>query len=227
MDKPSFTVVQGTGSSVASNEAVIARELKGIEKFIAEQAKHYGFTSQNVESLHHAIQSSDVLRGLEDAPLKNVIVQAFENVKKSSRHAGITDLASAKEVGLADMLEAKKTYALFHGKILPRRPEVMSQLHQQVVSNDAKAMEQAAPTVKKSWLEGVSKEHKINAGIWSAGAAMSMLGLYSAAKRSVGKDEQGVTHIQWTQMGVAIIQACLAAGCGYMAAQTLRAGAQR
>lgn len=67
-------------------------------------------------------------------------------------------------------------------------------------------------------------ENKVNGGIWLAGAALSLLGTYHAAKNSLTKDEQGERHVQWSQVGVALIQASLAAGCAFMGVQSLRAG---
>jgi hypothetical protein len=73
-------------------------------------------------------------------------------------------------------------------------------------------------------VRNATPENKVNGGIWLVGAALSLLGTYSAAKNSLTKDEQGERHFQWSQVGVALIQAGLAAGCASMGVQSLRAG---
>ncbi|MDX2095646.1 MAG: hypothetical protein SFW64_06895 [Alphaproteobacteria bacterium] len=77
---------------------------------------------------------------------------------------------------------------------------------------------------KSRWLESVATENKVNAGIWGAVAALSMFGVYSAAKNSVVPDESGKPQVQWSQVGVALLEACMVAGCTYMGVQALRAG---
>ncbi len=69
----------------------------------------------------------------------------------------------------------------------------------------------------------LSSEQKMNAGMWMVFAALSALGCYGAAKHSIAKDEDGKSHVQWTQTGIALLQAALVAGCTYMGAQAVRA----
>lgn len=75
--------------------------------------------------------------------------------------------------------------------------------------------------------EAVPVEHKINAGMWGAGALMGAFGFASAAKNSVQQDAEGKNQIQWSSVGVALLQGALAAGCAYMGAQALRSGVGR
>lgn len=75
--------------------------------------------------------------------------------------------------------------------------------------------------------DAVPVEHKINAGMWGVGALMAAFGFASAAKNSVQQDAEGNRHVQWSSVGVALLQGALAAGCAYVGAQVLRSGVGR
>lgn len=87
---------------------------------------------------------------------------------------------------------------------------------------------------KVSWVKSTAQkiemlptEQKMHAGIWYIGAAMSALGGVSAARHAITRDENGARHVQWTQAGVALLQACLAIGCAHLGTQALRTSAVR
>ena len=75
--------------------------------------------------------------------------------------------------------------------------------------------------------ESLPAEHKINAGMWGVGALMAAFGFASAAKNSVQQDADGNRHVQWSSVGVALLQGALATGCAYIGAQALRSGVGR
>lgn len=99
--------------------------------------------------------------------------------------------------------------------------------HRDAISDNAIDAADKRVSAMKRFTQDVKNaphENKVNGGIWLAGAALSLLGTYSAAKNSLTKDEKGERHFQWSQVGVALIQASLAAGCAYMGVQSIRAG---
>ena len=75
--------------------------------------------------------------------------------------------------------------------------------------------------------EAMPTENKINAGMWGVGALMAAFGFASAAKNSVQQDSDGNHHVQWSSVGVALLQGALAGGCAYIGAQALRSGVGR
>jgi hypothetical protein len=84
---------------------------------------------------------------------------------------------------------------------------------------------------ESSWLkrtsdrwQGLSPEHKVNAGMWGVGALLGVFGFARSASHAVQKDEQDKNHIQWSNVGVALLQAAMTAGCAYMGVQSIRAG---
>ncbi len=86
------------------------------------------------------------------------------------------------------------------------------------------------PEPAKSWVEAIGTKLKTlkteeiaNVGMWLAGGALSAFGLCSAASHSVTRDEDNKAHIQWSNVGVAVLQAALTIGCGFMALKPLGA----
>lgn len=214
-DRPEFKVFQGGATPAASG---VAAELNELEKFIAQEAKHHGFSGQDVSALHAEISASEALRHLDARGVKSAIFQAFHN--KAFHEVGpdgAIPIGHIKQVTLEDIIAGSRTVDEQKGKIAPLRPEAIT------IKNPL-AGSAPKPKPKAGWLESVATEHKVNAGIWFAAAALSALGVYSAAKNSVTQDETGKSQVQWSQAGVALLQACLAAGCAYMGAQALRAG---
>jgi hypothetical protein len=75
--------------------------------------------------------------------------------------------------------------------------------------------------------QGLPTEHKVNAGIWGAGALLGAFGFARSVGHSVHKDEHGENHLQWSNVGIALLQAAMTAGCAYMGVQAVRAGVVR
>lgn len=79
----------------------------------------------------------------------------------------------------------------------------------------------------KAFSKEISKltsEQKINAVMWGVGAATGVLGVYKSAKNSVAVDGEGNRHMQWSNVGVTLLQGCLAVLCTYMGVQAVRGG---
>lgn len=221
MVRPTLNVHLGGAANEVVSSGVC--RLEGLERFIADQASHYGFVGQDCTQLASAIQASDVLKALDQRSLETVVLNAFDRVSKSHAHAGAIDIARAKRVEISHVLDAAVHVTEQQGKLMSPRPEMMEILKSRVAANDAEAVARASTATPKKWTNALTPE-RVNGGIWLAGAALSLLGTYSAAKNSLTKDEKGERHFQWSQVGVALIQASLAAGCAYMGVQSIRAG---
>jgi len=86
----------------------------------------------------------------------------------------------------------------------------------------------------ESWLTKVSQnlhslptEQKINASMWGVGALLGVFGFARSVGHSVKKDEKGENHVQWSNVGITLLNAVTVALCTSMAIQAARAGAAR
>lgn len=257
MAKPELTVASRTPvHEVAANHAARVVEartqfesLSGVEKFIAEQAAHFGFANQDIKSLHQAIQSHPDLAGLEENELRAIILNAFQQKSSPKEMGGVAYLPSAYRefkpqamVEIDDILAAKPHVQELRVVQEPR-PEMKQRLQERMkksIAAEEAAAAQGASSARgasggrantagsfTSRLAEASTEQKVNSGIWMAAAGLSVLGAFSAAKHSVTADENGDQHIQWTNAGVALLQATLATACAYMGARALGGGAAR
>lgn len=189
--------------AASTNDAVIA-------------AKDFYLSNAEVDKLVQEFQQDPRLKDLETRHLRNVVATA-------ANHKGAAP-------DLEDVCNKLSNLSAETGNIKPVDPERMKQLLSRTEGRAAQGATEKIvrlPNKASSWRDSLTTEHKMNAGIWMAGAALSLLGTYNAARNSVAKDEQGNTEIRWTQVSVALLQGCLGAACAYMGAQTLRSGAIR
>lgn len=68
----------------------------------------------------------------------------------------------------------------------------------------------------------VSVEQKILGGVSLIAAATSLFSVCGHAKQARTTDEQGVSHTQWSQVGMAVLSAAFAAGLAYVGVQQTR-----
>lgn len=71
----------------------------------------------------------------------------------------------------------------------------------------------------------LSTEAKIYGGMSLLMAGLSAIGAVNGFSRAVSKDENGQNKIQWSNVGIGMVSAALAAGSAYIAHQQLRAPA--
>lgn len=82
------------------------------------------------------------------------------------------------------------------------------------------------PELRKSgFASRLSTEAKIYGGISLLMAGLSAVGAFNNFSHAVGKDETGHTQIHWSNVGLGLVSAALAAGTAYVAHQQLRAPA--
>lgn len=74
-------------------------------------------------------------------------------------------------------------------------------------------------------LSKLSTEAKIYGGMSLLMAGLSAIGAVNGFSRAVTKDENGQNKIQWSNVGIGMVSAALAAGSAYIAHQQLRAPA--
>ncbi len=72
-------------------------------------------------------------------------------------------------------------------------------------------------------LSKLSTEAKVYGGMSLLMAGLSAVGAFNNFNHAVGKDQNGHTHIQWSNVGLGLVSAALAAGTAYVAHQQLRA----
>ena len=92
--------------------------------------------------------------------------------------------------------------------------------NKRLIAGDSKVP--LAKQVSLRWSQ-LEKGEQVNAGFNGALALLAAYGTLSAASHAVGHDEDGKTHVQWSQVGLAILQAAMTAACAYSLAGTLRA----
>lgn len=222
MVRPQLTLVPTTGSSAGGAGEV----LEGLAGFIQQQAEHYRFNPNNAAELAEKIGNDARFSGMDAHALNEVIVNAFERMRKEVSPTGAVTLPSAKQVTFEHVLAAADVVSESAGRQVPPRPEMLAQLKQQVETNAAADKARAAAK-KPSWSHALSTEQKVNAGLWGAGALLSGIGMYYAVKNSRTVDENGKPDIRWTQVGVALLQAAMTAGCAFMAYEATRGAAIR
>lgn len=75
-----------------------------------------------------------------------------------------------------------------------------------------------------SW-KALSTENKVYTGMALLMAGMSALGAVNGLTHATRKDEQGNSSIQWSNVGLGLVSAAIAAGCAYAAHSHLSAKA--
>ena len=197
-----------------------------LEAFIAKQVQDYRVGPRSITELHEAIKGSEALQSLKPHQLHDAIASAFSHVKGRTA-AGAIDAAAGTidldkfrgqhVVVLDDILNAAGIVKKAQPK--PDRPEVMARLKEQMAEREPSLMK---PRAQRFNLKALTVEERFNSAMWGVGMLLGAFGVYSSAKYSVAKDDQGKNHVQWSQVGIALLQACMTAGCAYMGAQSLR-----
>lgn len=67
----------------------------------------------------------------------------------------------------------------------------------------------------------LSTEQKVSGGLSLALAGMLGIASMGSLANMVERDEHGNAHMQWSQVGMALCNAAIAAGCGYLGYRTL------
>lgn len=206
------------------------QHLSGIEKFIVDQVSHYGFISQDASLLHKAIMAVEYFRNMDEHQLKTIIVNAFNIVNKSNMHDGVVDIAGTKTVGIEHIRQADNLVKERAG--IMRTPE-RDGLGAGLGKSEAKSYETGHKKPgthilnNASQFASASREQKIMAAASMACAALSAVGAFKSASNSMMKDENGKSHVQWTNVSAALLQSFLAAAFSYIGVRELRFGTLR
>ena len=226
--------------SVAPDAASSApRKFSGIELTIADAAKLCGFKDQEITKLATDISAHEALKNLDAHAVNESIVNAFNAASKQSRTDGAVDLFHAGQVTIDHVLEAagvvvegKKN---FRGVADPMRVEKLKAHAKKTLSSASTksprvrvegTSQSLGNTMNQDW-RNLATEHKLNAGMWGAGALLGAFFTYGAVKASFAPDEDGKIHMQWSNVGVALLQASIAVGSAAMAVMALRGAAAR
>ena len=199
-----------------------------IEKSIAKVAQSYRFTAyrnqDNVSKLAADIEKSDALRHFDSHALHEVLINAFSHITEEiKKTTGAVPLYHSPDVTvkLDDVVKTAN-----HISEHKKKPIIADSARSNILRermNSASAHLKPERIKPNSW-ENLATEHKVNAAMWGVGALMSAFGVLSAAKYAVAHDDEGKSHVQWSQVGVGALQLLLAAGCTYMGVQAVRTG---
>ena len=105
---------------------------------------------------------------------------------------------------------------------IPNPDSIKSKLASHFQSN-ASGVDNKVPLTKRlaqNWgkLDGGGK---VNVAMWGAGALFSAFNAVGAGRNSFRRDDEGKIHTQWSNVGIALLQATLTFGCAYAAAHAL------
>jgi hypothetical protein len=194
-------------------------ELSGLYQKIAA---HPTLTSASAEHLEYAVSDAlnlheatyHTLPEAERAAYRasfvrdgvTVVDKAYQNVRTK---------AEAAEAGLP----VKKADAFARPKVENYTdPMLEERLHVNQLSGRAG---KAAGGRSNHWKQ-LTTEHTIYGGMSLMIAAVCAMGAASSFKHSVNTDAQGNRKVEWSQVGMGIISAALAAGSVYAGVQTFR-----
>lgn len=129
---------------------------------------------------------------------------------KQVRTITIADLETAAEA------LAKETFQVPHADMVGHRWKAFTQ------AKTPNPLLQSGSMVER--FAAAPMQSKISAGLMALTAAYSLMGMYHAARASVTTDEAGQRHVQWSNVGVALLEGLVATGCAYLGHGALRSG---
>lgn len=154
------------------------------------------------------------------------------------------------EMGNAKVLQLGPEGAAKHLKDMMAKVAQPTVSHSSSMEQFIKSMQQAAPEVEKASFQALrpdtkvraakpqsskpffkfdkmTGEEKLYAGMSLLVATMSFAGAFSYLGQALQKDEQGKTQIQWSNVGMGMVNAAFAAGSLYYAHQAMAPSAGR
>jgi hypothetical protein len=187
----------------------------------------------DIEQMHHEI-SQEILNGPQREALLEKITKHPEMSKAPKEHIDQAIELALKRHHEGYKILPKSDHLAYAAEFKRDSFTYVKRAYQDVKSSVVTKVEPALNVADKvsslknyrvnglsNWGKQFSTEQKVNAGMWGVGAVMGAFGALSAARGVVAHDEQDKAHVMWSQVGVCLLQAAVAAGCAYMGAQAL------
>ena len=224
------TVIEGDKGKHAAAQPV-RKALTSLEQQIATAQERFSFAPQDVSKLVTDIEASPQLMEVAPEVRGQTILAAFQRAageaSKVEGQPNVVKLHPKTEVTLKEILEALPGIVEKHAQHLGKSdPERLDVLRSNVKEFAKREAEKAAAKGKavgqgQGW-KHLATEHKVNAGMWGIAALMGAFSLMDSATHAITKDDDGKAHVQWSQVGMTLLQATLTAGCAYLGVQAVR-----
>ncbi len=215
-NQPQLQVINGGGQSNGARVGA-SGAAEQVEGFLTHVPPGGAIGGNELERIVGEISQLQEFANTAPGHLRNLAATAAARKAAQGIHGILT---------VADVQATAAAVGERAGQLRDVNPNRIAQLQKQVERNAAADKARAAAK-KPSWSHALSTEQKVNAGLWGAGALLSGIGMYYAVKNSRTVDENGKPDIRWTQVGVALLQAAMTAGCAFMAYEATRGAAIR
>lgn len=206
----------------------------------AERALRNNVTADNIElnmgHIVHAWRSNFADGVIETARVRgytdNIVElwsQAIEHNPFADKHPRDIAMAITKclDTNSREKITLEQIGSALSGVTTATTSTVRKTHFPEVVAGLMKNAVPAKPgMIKRRWQEATDAG-KSTAMMWGLGIVMGVTGFLNSLRGATAVDPEGKSHIVWSNVGVALAEAALAAGCTYMAWSALKPGTAR
>lgn len=203
--------------------AAASAKLAAIEKQVAEAVSNFKCSKQNISKLAADIASSEAMRNLnlDEHGLNSVLYNVFSHASNAARHDGEVAQLFPGQVTIDHVVDAATKISEKAEKMKTDVPSKWAVDWRNAQAASAGSINATSKAMPGAW-EKLATQDKVGVGVHGIFATLCVFSAVSAARSSLVHDENGKTQVQWSQVGIALLETAVAVLFTYSAHKSLR-----